>query len=83
MTYHYCLIVTSDEEDELVFWGPEDNGEHDEPIVLKDLRVTLRRCDAVVPSECVLNLVKNAAMCFEVLLSRRKLCSSCYPRRQT
>ncbi len=83
VTYHYRLIVISDKEDELVFWGPEDNGEHDETIVLKDLRVTLTRCDTMVPGECVLILVKKAAVWFEVLLSRRKPCSSCYPRRQT
>ena len=71
LTYHYFLIVISDEEDELVFWGPEDNGEpHDETIVLKDLRVMLERCDAMVPGECVLILVKKVSVWFGVLWSR-------------
>ncbi len=84
LTYHYRLIVISDEEDELVFWGPEDNREpHDETIVLKDLRVMLKRCDAMVPGECVLISVKKASVWFGVLLSRRKPCTACCPRCQT
>ncbi len=63
--------MISNEEDEVVFWGPEDNGEpHDETIVLKDLRVMLERCNTMVPSECVLILVKKASVWFGVLLSR-------------
>ncbi len=68
ITKHYWSIVISDEEDELVVWGPVDDGEYDKSFVLKDLRVSLSRCDTMVPGECVLILVKNMAVWFEVLL---------------
>ena len=62
--------MISDDEDELVFWGPVDDGEYDKSFVLKDLRVSLSRCDTMVPGECVLMLVKKVSVWFGVLWSR-------------